>query len=38
VVAVSLKKKTVEAIPQADVLTSLRLFAAEVMPHFRTGR
>ena len=28
----------VEAIPQEEVLASLRLFAAEVMPHFRTGR
>ena len=29
---------TVETIPQADVLASLRLFATEVMPHFRNGR
>src|SRR4029453_5299982 len=29
---------TVEAIPQEEVLASLRLFATEVMPHFRTGR
>ena len=26
----------VETVPQAEVLASLRLFAAEVMPHFRT--
>ena len=29
---------TIETIPQADVLASLRLFATEVMPHFRNGR
>ncbi len=25
----------VECVPQAEVLKSLRLFAAEVMPHFK---
>ncbi|MGH7893850.1 MAG: hypothetical protein ACREQL_04230, partial [Candidatus Binatia bacterium] len=28
----------VETVPQAEVLASMRLFAAEVMPHFRKGR
>ena len=28
---------TAEVIPQKDVLASMRLFAAEVMPHFAAG-
>ena len=33
--AINFILNAVETIPQADVLASLRLFAAEVMPHFR---
>jgi alkanesulfonate monooxygenase SsuD/methylene tetrahydromethanopterin reductase-like flavin-dependent oxidoreductase (luciferase family) len=36
--AINFIVNTVETIPQDEVLASLRLFAAEVMPRFRTGR
>jgi alkanesulfonate monooxygenase SsuD/methylene tetrahydromethanopterin reductase-like flavin-dependent oxidoreductase (luciferase family) len=36
--AINFIVNTVEAIPQEEVLASLRLFAAEVMPRFRKGR
>jgi hypothetical protein len=36
--AINFIVNTVETIPQAEVLASLRLFAAEVMPAFRRGR
>ena len=36
--AVNFVLNTAEVIPQEDVLASMRLFAAEVMPAFRSGR